>query len=69
MERVIAMDEDLLTVPEVAAALKVNPETVRRWLRQKKLHGFVLGSDRGGYRIPRSEVERFLTDLRGAAGD
>ena len=55
------MDEDrLLTVHEVAARLRLNPETVRRWLREGKLRGFLLGGDRGGYRIAESELRRFL---------
>jgi len=53
------MSDELLTVAEVAAELKVNPETVRRWLRSQKLRGTLLG-DRAGWRIPRSEVARFL---------
>ena len=53
-------DETLLTVQEVAERLRVNPETVRRWLRQRRLRGALLGGDRAGYRIPESELERFL---------
>jgi len=53
-------DDRLLTVQEVAARLRVNPETVRRWLRQGRLQGALLGGDRAGYRIPAAEVERFL---------
>ena len=52
--------ERLLTVQEVAAHLRVNPETVRRWLRQGHIRGALLGGDRAGYRIPASEVERLL---------
>ena len=49
------VDEPLLTVQEVAEQLRVNPETVRRWLRQGKLRGrsAPVGS-RGEYRIPAS---------------
>lgn len=54
-------DDPLLKVTEVAERLRVNPETVRRWLRQGKLRGVLMGGDRGGYRIPESEVRRFLT--------
>jgi excisionase family DNA binding protein len=52
--------EQLLTVQEVATRLRVNPETVRRWLRQGRIRGALLGGDRAGYRIPASEVDRFL---------
>jgi excisionase family DNA binding protein len=48
----------LMTVPEVAERLRINPETVRRWLRQGRLHGVLMGGRRGGYRIKESEVAR-----------
>jgi excisionase family DNA binding protein len=55
------MHEDrLLTVNEVAARLRVNPETVRRMLRDGRLCGSIPVSPRGGWRIPASEVERVL---------
>jgi excisionase family DNA binding protein len=50
--------EPLLTVRETADRLRVNPETVRRWLRAGRLKGILMGGDRGGYRIPASELER-----------
>jgi len=53
-------DEEILTVKEFAERLKLNPETVRRWIKSGRVHGTSLGSDRGGYRIPASEVERIL---------
>ena len=53
-------DEELLTVSEVAGKLKINPETVRVWLRSGKLKGVMPGGDRIGYRIPESEVQRIL---------
>jgi excisionase family DNA binding protein len=53
------MDDDLLTVQDVATRLKVNPETVRRWLRSGRIKGTLLG-DRAGWRIPASEIRRFL---------
>ena len=52
------MDE-WLTTNEVAQALKVTPETVKRWLRSGELRGSIL-SDRGGWRVKRSEVDRFM---------
>ena len=52
-------NEKLLTVPEVAETLRVMPATVRRWLREGRLRGTLI-SDRGGYRIPESEIQRFL---------
>ena len=76
-------DDPLLTVPEVASMLRVNPETVRRmlrngrlrvnpetirrWLRQGKLEGAMLGGDRAGYRIAESELRRLLEEGKEAA--
>lgn len=53
------MDDELLTVQDVAARIKVNPETVRRWLRTGRMKGTLLG-DRAGWRVPASEIPRFL---------
>ena len=52
--------ERFLTVTEVAAILKANPQTVRRWLRDGRLHGVMPGGTKLGYRIPESEVRRLL---------
>jgi excisionase family DNA binding protein len=53
-------DEAMLTVAEAAARLRINPETVRVWLRSGKLKGFMPGGDKIGYRIPESEVRRVM---------
>ena len=58
------MDE-WLTVAEVAHELKVTTETVRRWLREGRLQGSIL-SDRGGWRIRRSEVDQFMEEREGS---
>lgn len=57
---VTPMDE-WLTVKEVSSELKVTPETVRRWLRTGVLEGKIL-SDRGGWRVRRSVVDRFMEE-------
>jgi excisionase family DNA binding protein len=49
------------TVKEVAERLRLNPETVRVWLRTGRLRGVLLGGRKSGYRIPGSEVQRLLT--------
>jgi excisionase family DNA binding protein len=52
----------LLTVPEVAAALRVDDNTVRRWIRRGRIEAHNLGG-RTGYRVRRSELDRFLSSL------
>lgn len=53
-------DDELLTVLEVSARLKVPVTTIRRWLREKKLRGVMLGGTKLGYRVSARELERFL---------
>ena len=60
------MTEQLLTVQDVAARLKITPETVRRWLRTGKLRGALPGGDKMGYRIAEGEVARLLNTTVGA---
>lgn len=57
---VTALEDRMLKVSEAAERLRVTEETVRRWLRSKKLKGTKISATRGGYRIPTSEVERML---------
>ena len=59
------MDE-WLTTAEVAKILKVNPETVKRWLRGGEMRGSLL-SDRAGWRIARDEVTRFMRERENLA--
>jgi excisionase family DNA binding protein len=53
-------DDPLLTVQEVAARLRLRPETVRRWLRTGRLAGISLGSDHAGWRVRESALAEFL---------
>lgn len=50
---------EYLTVPDVAAQLKVSRETVREWLRTEQLTGYNLGG-RAGWRVAAGEVDRLL---------
>jgi excisionase family DNA binding protein len=50
------MPDELLTVPEAAQRLKVNAETVRRWLREGVLTGVKLGKRQ--WRVRTSDLER-----------
>jgi len=49
-----------LTVPEVAEKLRLNPETVRRMLRDGRLSGFRLGADAAGWRISERDLAAFI---------
>jgi excisionase family DNA binding protein len=51
-------EEKMFTVKQVADVLQLHPETVRRWLRDGKIKGVLMGGDRGGYRVAESEVAR-----------
>jgi excisionase family DNA binding protein len=62
-------NERFLTVPEVAERLRMNPETIRVWLRDGRLSGVRPGGKRAGWRIPESEVRRVLSGGRAAARD
>jgi excisionase family DNA binding protein len=53
------MDEERwYTVEELAERWRVNPETVRRWIRTRQLTVLRLG-DKAGYRVGHEEVARF----------
>lgn len=54
------------TVKEVAELLQVNPETVRRWIRDKKLIANKT-SNKGGNQILESELRAFLKATPGYA--
>lgn len=49
--------EKLLTPQEVASYLDVDRETVRRWLREGKLHGVKAGQV---WRVRQQDLDRFL---------
>lgn len=53
--------QEWLTAAEVAELIRVRPETVKRWLRAGELRGSIL-SDSAGWRVKRSEVERFMKE-------
>ena len=57
-----------LTVQDVAELLKVNEETVRRWIRGGELAVLNLGRPRAGYRIRRDELDSFIKERYGPVG-
>lgn len=53
-----AQEEDYLTVAEVAALLKLNPQTVRNWITREELRAVRVGARR--VRVLRADLDRFL---------
>lgn len=51
---------DLLTVAEVAAALKCSEQFVRDQLTRKHLRGSKLGGDKVGWRVSRADLEAYV---------
>lgn len=61
-------EDRLLTVAEVAEYFRVEPESVRRWLREGKLLGINLG--RGpGWRIRLGDLEAFIAERHTKPGE
>ena len=60
--------DEWLTVREITEDLKVHEESVRRWIRSEELPAILLGSSKGGYRVRRSDYERFIEEKFGAKG-
>jgi len=53
-----AQEDDYLTVAEIAARLKVNPQTVRNWITRDEIRAVRVGARR--VRILRGDLDRFL---------
>ena len=47
-----------MTLAEVADHLRLNVETVRRYVRSGKLRAIRLGGGRAGYRVPSEELDK-----------
>ena len=63
---VTCLADELLKIIEVAAELKIHPDTVRRYIKDGKLTPTRLGGTR--IRIRRSELDRFLAEGNQADG-
>ena len=61
--------ERWLTVAQAAELIQIHPETLRGWLRAGRFPGTMPGGRRLGWRIRRSDVERFLSGELGAEVD
>lgn len=55
----IVMEEEYLTPDEIARRLKVRPETVMQWLRQRKMNGYKVGTL---WRVSKTDFAKFLRD-------
>lgn len=53
----------MLTTEQVAEQLQVGVVTVRRWLQRRQLRGIWIGGQTG-WRVPESEVRRFIEERR-----
>ena len=47
---------DYLTVNDIARRLSVSPDTVRKWIRDKKLKAYQVGD----YRINKADFDEFM---------
>ncbi len=53
--------EQWLTLQEIADELKMHIETVREWVRTKRLTAYRVGRD---YRVKRSDLNKFLDERK-----
>lgn len=58
----------LLTLPEVAEAMKVSEKTVRRLIKRGDLPAYRVG-ERGQLRVEERELERYVESKRVRAAD
>ena len=63
VKSVTVLDEELLTVREVASLLRVSESAVRRWIGQGAVPAITLPG--GDYRLPRRELFRSFAATRG----
>jgi DNA-binding transcriptional regulator YhcF (GntR family) len=56
--------QDFITVREVAGELKLNPQTVKRWLKEKRVPKVTWGKDRRGWVFIHRESVKLLRQYR-----
>jgi excisionase family DNA binding protein len=54
------LEDELLTIDQVAEALKLHPDTIRRYIREKKMKAVRLSAT--NLRVRRSELDRFIKE-------
>ena len=62
----MAQQSEGVRTPEAAKYLSVHVETVRRWAREGVIPAAKLGN-RGGFRLNREDLDRFLEERRAEA--
>ncbi len=60
------MEKPFLTVEDIAHELQVSDDTVRNWIKQKKLVAVKIGRD---WRIDRRDYQRFLEERKNLRED
>ena len=61
------MAEELLTLKQVADELQLHVDTVRDWVREKKLNAIKLSARE--YRVKRSDLNKFLEERQTKSGE
>ncbi len=54
------MSEELLTIEQVAERLQLHPDTIRRYIREKKLIGVRISGT--VVRVKQSDLDKFIRD-------
>jgi len=57
-------ESEFMTVAEVARRLRVQPNTILRWIYAKRISAHKLGGPKAGWRISRAEVDRLIDESR-----
>jgi len=55
------LPDEWLTLAQIAEELKLHIETVREWVRTKRLTAYRVGRD---YRVKRADLDKFLEERR-----
>jgi excisionase family DNA binding protein len=58
--------DEWLTLAQIAEELKLHIETVREWVRTKRLTAYRVGRD---YRVKRADLDKFLEERRTKPND
>jgi excisionase family DNA binding protein len=59
------LEDELLTIEEVAAYLKLKPQTIYKWAQQKRIPGAKFGKE---WRFKRSEILAWVNRRMGEGG-